>query len=248
MPRNTRAEWNLAARFAARIRPRSLPLRTAPTRTACMRPPSTRSLVWRRLTPRSLRAKFSPLTLTFYRLAMLTFSPVASAAHAAGIAAADVVPFAWVADVVRGETATARRLRLPNAPDRSRPPTRRAVLRNRTAAYAMPYAMPPTVSTRSPLWRSNAATLATRRRCKPLAFRTFGRLRPLPAVLWHRITAAPRLRSIQSRTRSRMPPALRAVRSFRAKPCRRPRRRMATPRRPCRRSPDTLTAYRLPLT
>ena len=36
---------------------------------------------------------------------MLTFSPVASAAHAAGIAAADVVPFAWVADVVRGETA-----------------------------------------------------------------------------------------------------------------------------------------------
>jgi hypothetical protein len=36
---------------------------------------------------------------------MLTFSPVASAAQAAGIAAADVVPFAWVADVVRGETA-----------------------------------------------------------------------------------------------------------------------------------------------
>ena len=36
---------------------------------------------------------------------MLTFSPVASAAHAAGIAAADVVPFAWIADVVRGETA-----------------------------------------------------------------------------------------------------------------------------------------------
>jgi hypothetical protein len=35
---------------------------------------------------------------------MLAFSPLASAAHAAGIAAADVVPFACVADVVRGET------------------------------------------------------------------------------------------------------------------------------------------------
>lgn len=35
---------------------------------------------------------------------MLTFSPVASAAHAAGIVAADVVPFAWVSDVVRSET------------------------------------------------------------------------------------------------------------------------------------------------
>ena len=40
-----------------------------------------------------------------YRLPLvLTFTPVASAAHAAGIAAADVVPFAWVADVVRDET------------------------------------------------------------------------------------------------------------------------------------------------
>ena len=35
---------------------------------------------------------------------MLTFSPVASAAHAAAVAGADVVPFAWVADVVRDET------------------------------------------------------------------------------------------------------------------------------------------------
>jgi hypothetical protein len=36
---------------------------------------------------------------------MLTFSLVASAAHAAGVAHADVVPFAWVSDVVRTETA-----------------------------------------------------------------------------------------------------------------------------------------------
>lgn len=43
-------------------------------------------------------------SVTAYRLAMLTFSPVASAAHAAGIAAADVVPFAWVSDAVRDET------------------------------------------------------------------------------------------------------------------------------------------------
>ena len=35
---------------------------------------------------------------------MLAFSPLASAAHAAGIVAADVVPFAWIADVVRDET------------------------------------------------------------------------------------------------------------------------------------------------
>lgn len=35
---------------------------------------------------------------------MLTFLPVASAAHAAGVAAADVVPFAWIADAVRDET------------------------------------------------------------------------------------------------------------------------------------------------
>lgn len=35
---------------------------------------------------------------------MLTFSPVASAAHAAAVAGADVVPFAWIADVVRSET------------------------------------------------------------------------------------------------------------------------------------------------
>lgn len=35
---------------------------------------------------------------------MLTFSPVASAAHAAAVAGADVVPFVWVADVVRSET------------------------------------------------------------------------------------------------------------------------------------------------
>jgi len=38
-------------------------------------------------------------------LAMLTLSSVASAAHAAGVAHADVVPFAWVSDVVRTETA-----------------------------------------------------------------------------------------------------------------------------------------------
>lgn len=35
---------------------------------------------------------------------MLAFSPLASAAHAAAVAGADVVPFAWVADVVRTET------------------------------------------------------------------------------------------------------------------------------------------------
>jgi hypothetical protein len=38
-------------------------------------------------------------------LAMLAFSPTAAAAHAAGVAHADVVPFAWVSDVVRTETA-----------------------------------------------------------------------------------------------------------------------------------------------
>ena len=38
-------------------------------------------------------------------LAMLTFIPTARAAHAAGVAHADVVPFALVSDVVRGETA-----------------------------------------------------------------------------------------------------------------------------------------------
>jgi hypothetical protein len=38
-------------------------------------------------------------------LAMLAFSPTAVAAHAAGVAHADVVPFAWVSDVVRTETA-----------------------------------------------------------------------------------------------------------------------------------------------
>jgi hypothetical protein len=43
-------------------------------------------------------------SVTAYRLAMLAFSPVASAAHAAGVAHADVVPFAWVSDVVRTET------------------------------------------------------------------------------------------------------------------------------------------------
>jgi len=37
-------------------------------------------------------------------LAMLTFSTVTVAAHRAGIDHADVVPFAWVADVVRDET------------------------------------------------------------------------------------------------------------------------------------------------
>ena len=37
-------------------------------------------------------------------LAMLALSPVAVAAHAAGVAHADVVPFAWVSDVVRAET------------------------------------------------------------------------------------------------------------------------------------------------
>jgi len=36
---------------------------------------------------------------------MLALSPTAVAAHAAGVAHADVVPFAWVADVVRTETA-----------------------------------------------------------------------------------------------------------------------------------------------
>ena len=36
---------------------------------------------------------------------MLAFSPTAVAAHAAGVAHADVVPFAWVSDVVRAETA-----------------------------------------------------------------------------------------------------------------------------------------------
>lgn len=36
---------------------------------------------------------------------MLALSPTAGAAHAAGVAHADVVPFAWVSDVVRGETA-----------------------------------------------------------------------------------------------------------------------------------------------
>lgn len=36
---------------------------------------------------------------------MLTFSTVTVAAHRAGIEHADVVPFEWVADVVRGETA-----------------------------------------------------------------------------------------------------------------------------------------------
>jgi hypothetical protein len=36
---------------------------------------------------------------------MLTFSLVVSAAHAAGVAHADVVPFAWVSDIVRTETA-----------------------------------------------------------------------------------------------------------------------------------------------
>jgi len=36
---------------------------------------------------------------------MLALSPTAVAAHAAGVAHADVVPFAWVSDVVRGETA-----------------------------------------------------------------------------------------------------------------------------------------------
>jgi len=35
---------------------------------------------------------------------MLTFSPVASAAHAAAVRGVDVVPFAWVAGVVRSET------------------------------------------------------------------------------------------------------------------------------------------------
>jgi len=43
-------------------------------------------------------------SVTAYRLAMLAFSPVASAAHAAAVAGADVVPFAWIADVVRDET------------------------------------------------------------------------------------------------------------------------------------------------
>jgi len=43
-------------------------------------------------------------SLTAYRLAMLALSPLASAAHAAAVAGADVVPFAWVADVVRTET------------------------------------------------------------------------------------------------------------------------------------------------
>ena len=37
-------------------------------------------------------------------LAMLALSPMAVAAHAAGVAHADVVPFAWVSDVVRDET------------------------------------------------------------------------------------------------------------------------------------------------
>jgi len=37
-------------------------------------------------------------------LAMLALSPLAVAAHAAGVANADVVPFAWVSDVVRDET------------------------------------------------------------------------------------------------------------------------------------------------
>ena len=37
-------------------------------------------------------------------LAMLAISPMAVAAHAAGVAHADVVPFAWVSDVVRDET------------------------------------------------------------------------------------------------------------------------------------------------
>jgi hypothetical protein len=36
---------------------------------------------------------------------MLALSPTAVAAHAAGVAHADVVPFAWVSDVVRTETA-----------------------------------------------------------------------------------------------------------------------------------------------
>jgi hypothetical protein len=36
---------------------------------------------------------------------MLTFQTVSVAAHRAGVAHADVVPFAWVSDVVRGETA-----------------------------------------------------------------------------------------------------------------------------------------------
>jgi hypothetical protein len=35
---------------------------------------------------------------------MLAFSPVASAAYAAAVVGADVVPFAWVSDVVRTET------------------------------------------------------------------------------------------------------------------------------------------------
>lgn len=47
------------------------------------------------------------LYMVRYRLplAMLTFVPTARAAYAAGVAHADVVPFALVSDVVRGETA-----------------------------------------------------------------------------------------------------------------------------------------------